>query len=123
LCARAAPSAAYPPHAHAARRTAHRLASHAQATYAEFTKLLPEAECRYAVYDFSYVGKEGVEKNKLFFISWVPDVAKVKAKMLYASSKERFRRDLDGVQLEIQATDASEIEESVLRDKCTQVGQ
>jgi cofilin len=75
------------------------------------------------VYDFSYVGKEGVEKNKLFFISWVPDVAKVKAKMLYASSKERFRRDLDGVQLEIQATDASEIEESVLRDKCTQVGQ
>jgi hypothetical protein len=48
------------------------------------------------VYDFSYVGKEGVEKNKLFFVSWVPDVAKVKAKMLYASSKERFRRDLDG---------------------------
>jgi hypothetical protein len=28
-----------------------------------------------------------------------------------------------GVQLEIQATDASEIEEGVLRDKCTQVGQ
>jgi hypothetical protein len=30
-----------------------------QATYDEFTALLPEAECRYAVYDFSYVGKEG----------------------------------------------------------------
>jgi hypothetical protein len=122
--------------------------------------MLPEAECRYGVYDFSYVGKEGVEKNKLFFVSWVPDVAKVKAKMLYASSKERFRRELDGargsggaeatrrnadagarcaaaerriararsrgragIQLEIQATDASEIDESVLRDKCTQVGQ
>jgi cofilin len=39
-----------------------------------------------------------VEKNKLFFVSWVPDVAKVKAKMLYASSKERFRRELDGAQ-------------------------
>lgn len=37
-----------------------------------------------------------MEKNKLFFVSWVPDVAKVKAKMLYASSKERFRRELDG---------------------------
>ena len=69
------------------------------------------------------VEQEGVEKSKLFFVSWVPDVAKVKAKMLYASSKERFRRELDGIQLEIQATDPSEIEESVLRDKCTQVGQ
>lgn len=94
-----------------------------QATYAEFTALLPEAECRYGVYDFAYVGREGVEKSKLFFVSWVPDVAKIKAKMLYASSKEAFRRLLDGVQLEIQATDASEIEESVLREKCTSVGQ
>jgi len=75
------------------------------------------------VYDFAYIGKEGVEKNKLFFVSWVPDVAKIKQKMLYASSKEAFRRMLDGIQLEIQATDASEIEESVLREKCTSVGQ
>jgi len=94
-----------------------------QASFAEFTAQLPEAECRYAVYDFSYVGKEGVEKSKMFFISWVPDVAPVKKKMLYASSKESFRRALDGIQLEIQATDPSEIEESVLRDKCTTVGQ
>jgi len=43
--------------------------------------------------------------------------------MLYASSKERFRRELDGIQLEVQATDQSEIEESVLRDKCASVGQ
>jgi len=75
------------------------------------------------VLDYSYVGKEGIEKSKIFFISWVPDTAKVKAKMLYASSKERFRRELDGIQLEVQATDQSEIEESVLRDKCTSVGQ
>jgi hypothetical protein len=87
----------------------------------------------------------------VFFISWVPDVAKVKAKsafmsrppryftfttattdrtamrmlsqVLYASSKERFRRELDGIQLEIQATDPSEIEETVLREKCAGVGQ
>ena len=94
-----------------------------QATYDQFTALLPESDCRYAVYDFAYVGNEGIEKNKLFFVSWVPDVAKVKSKMLYASSKERFRRELDGIQLEIQATDPSEIEESVLREKCTSVGQ
>jgi cofilin len=32
-------------------------------------------------------------------VSWVPDIAKVKSKMLYASSKERFRRELDGTRL------------------------
>ncbi|MCD7459119.1 hypothetical protein HAX54_040138 [Datura stramonium] len=35
--------------------------------------------------------------------------ARVRSKMLYASSKDRFRRELDGVQVELQATDASEM--------------
>ena len=127
-----------------ARRALRLLTRQMQATFEQFTALLPESECRYAVLDYSYVGKEGIEKSKIFFISWVPDTAKVrtglvlapsrqrvahalatkvKAKMLYASSKERFRRELDGIQLEVQATDQSEIEESVLRDKCASVGQ
>ena len=64
-----------------------------------------------------------MEKSKLFFVSWVPDIAKVKVKMLYASSKESFRRVLDGIQLEIQATEPAEIEESRFQEKCTAVGQ
>jgi len=38
--------------------------------------------------------------------------------MLYASSKEKFRRELDGVHLELQATDDSEIDTQAFLDKC-----
>lgn len=46
-----------------------------------------------------------------------PDVARVKAKMVYASSKDTFRQQLDGVQIELQATDASELDLSVLKER------
>jgi cofilin len=34
--------------------------------------------------------------------------------MLYASSKDRFRRELDGIQIELQATDPSEMSLDVI---------
>jgi cofilin len=39
-----------------------------------------------------------------------PDTAKIKSKMVYASSKDALRKKLVGVALEIQATDPEEIE-------------
>jgi len=60
-----------------------------QATFEQFTALLPESECRYAVLDYSYVGKEGIEKSKIFFISWVPDTAKVRTGLVLAPSRTR----------------------------------
>jgi cofilin len=46
-----------------------------------------------------------------------PDTSRVKAKMMYASSKDRFRRELDGVHYELQATDASEMDIEVIKDR------
>ena len=37
--------------------------------------------------------------------------------MLYATSKDKFRRELDGVHYEIQATDPTEMDLEVLRDR------
>jgi hypothetical protein len=42
-----------------------------------------------------------------------PDDAKIKQKMLYASSKESLKAALQGVAIEIQATDRSEAEYDV----------
>ena len=39
-----------------------------------------------------------------------PDTAPVKQKMLYASTKESFKRQLVGISGEVQATDASEVD-------------
>jgi len=78
------------------------------AEYDGFLADLPEAECRWAVYDFEFE-KEGGKRNKLTFYSWSPNEAKIKNKMMFASSKDALRRSLVGIGAEIQATDFSEV--------------
>lgn len=36
-------------------------------------------------------------------------------KMVYASSKDRFKRELDGIQVELQATDPSEMTFDIIK--------
>uniref|UniRef100_A0A0E0DGX4 ADF-H domain-containing protein n=1 Tax=Oryza meridionalis TaxID=40149 RepID=A0A0E0DGX4_9ORYZ len=84
-------------------------------TYDDFTASMPASECRYAVFDFDFVTDENCQKSKIFFISWSPDTSKVRSKMLYASSKDRFKRELDGIQVELQATDPSEMSMDIVK--------
>ncbi|KAJ4911006.1 Actin-depolymerizing factor 4 [Raphanus sativus] len=86
-------------------------------TYEEFAASLPAEECRYAIYDFDFVTAENCQKSKIFFIAWCPDVAKVRSKMIYASSKDRFKRELDGIQVELQATDPTEMDLDVFKSR------
>ncbi|KAL0918122.1 hypothetical protein M5K25_010113 [Dendrobium thyrsiflorum] len=85
--------------------------------YDDFTANLSGSECRYAVYDFDFFTEENVPKSKIFFIAWSPDTSKVRNKMLYASTKESFKRELDGIQVELQATDPSEIHLDVIKGR------
>ncbi|WMV49365.1 hypothetical protein MTR67_042750 [Solanum verrucosum] len=78
-------------------------------THDDFANSMPPSECRYAVFDYDWTTDENVQKSRIFFVAWSPETARVRSKMLYASSKDRFRRELDGVQVELQATDPSEM--------------
>ncbi|KAI0269797.1 hypothetical protein BC834DRAFT_863408 [Gloeopeniophorella convolvens] len=83
--------------------------------YDEFIADLPETECRWAVYDFEYQREDGGKRSKIVFFSWSPDTARVKAKMVHASSKDALRRSLVGIAVEIQGTEFSEVAyESIL---------
>ena len=84
--------------------------------YDDFLNALPEGECRYAVYDYKYTNADGCEYSKLVFIVWNPDSARLKNKMLYASTKDFFKSRLSGIAIEIQATDLDEVSESELRE-------
>ncbi|XP_074563598.1 actin-depolymerizing factor-like isoform X2 [Curcuma longa] len=86
-------------------------------SYDDFTSSFPPNECRYAVFDFDFVTDEHCQKSKIFFISWAPDASKVRSKMLYASSKDRFKRELDGIQVELQATDPSEMSLDIVKER------
>ena len=46
-----------------------------------------------------------------------PDTSKVRSKMVYASSKDRFKRELDGIQVELQATDLSEMSMDIVKER------
>ncbi|KAI5071029.1 hypothetical protein GOP47_0013280 [Adiantum capillus-veneris] len=84
-------------------------------SYNQFIASLLEKDCRYAIYDYDFVTEDNCQKSKIFFVAWSPDVSRVRTRMLYASSKDRFKRELD-LTYKIQATDATEIEIGNIKD-------
>jgi len=86
------------------------------ANYADFLKVLPEKDCRFAVYDFEWDHTDG-KRSKITFIQWSPDVAPIKSKMTYSASKDAFRKKLVGIASEVQATDSAEISYDQVKEK------
>merc|ERR1712018_989750 len=71
-------------------------------------KAAGDKDCRYGLFDFEYTHQcqgttEASKKEKLFLMSWCPDSAKIKKKMLYSSSFDALKKCLVGVQKYIQA--------------------
>ncbi|KAF4520735.1 hypothetical protein B566_EDAN004855 [Ephemera danica] len=95
------------------------------ASYDQFLEDLQKGgtgECRYGLFDFEYTHQcqgtsEASKKQKLFLMSWCPDTAKVKKKMLYSSSFDALKKSLVGVQKYIQATDLSEASQEAVEEK------
>jgi len=90
-------------------------------SYDDFLEGLPDGECRFGVYDYEYENADGCIFNKFVFVSWSPDCAQVKQKMLYASTGAFLKEQLDGIALELQASDHSEVEEAEMRERLKQV--
>ncbi|KAI9179163.1 cofilin [Blastocladiella emersonii ATCC 22665] len=81
---------------------------HSGLSYADFLALLPRDECRFCVVDFEFEAEPGMLRDKLVLIAWAPDAADVKDKVVYATSKNYFRNQLDGIIAEVQATSLHE---------------
>ena len=85
-------------------------------TYEDFVEELPENDCRYGLIDVEFETGDGRPTSKIVFISWNPDTASIRPKMLYSGSKEALKSALVGVGIHINATDHSELdfEEAIL---------
>ena len=79
-------------------------------TYDDFVADLPENDCRYGLIDLEFETDDGRPTSKIVFISWNPDTASVRPKMLYSGSKEAIKAVLTGVGIHINATDYSELD-------------
>jgi cofilin len=91
------------------------------ASFDEFTKELPDGNCRYGVLDVEIQTKSGATANKLIFVSWSDDNASIKPKMLYASSKDALKKSLTGINEEYQATDRGDLVLSDIQKKAGSV--
>lgn len=95
-------------------------------TYEDFLNCLSSLgpdKCCYGLYDFEYErsfqGTSESKMSKLILMSWCPDTAKIKTKMLYSTSFNALKHALEGVQKYIQATDMSEASYESVLEKCT----
>ncbi|KAJ6310842.1 hypothetical protein OIU76_015540 [Salix suchowensis] len=86
-------------------------------SYDDLAASLPGDDCRYAVFDFDFVTVDNCRKSKIFFIAWAPAASRIRAKMLYATSKAGLSRVLEGIHYELQATDPTEMGFDLIRDR------
>uniref|UniRef100_A0ACD6AB11 Uncharacterized protein n=1 Tax=Avena sativa TaxID=4498 RepID=A0ACD6AB11_AVESA len=95
------------------------------AGFDDLAAALPADDCRYAVYDLDFTVDDAAgaggeaPRSKIFFISWSPATADVRSKMVYASSNEGFKKELDGVQVDVQATEPGELTLDILKAHAT----
>lgn len=65
----------------------------------EFIEKFPSDECRYGLYKLNITVEGGYgtsPRNKNIMISWAPENAKIKNKMVHASTKETLKEKLEG---------------------------
>merc|ERR1711862_37889 len=89
----------------------------------DFCAELPDNECRYGIFDLEYSKDADGVRQKIIFVVWAPDTAKIKDKMLTASSKDALKKQLIGISTEIQATDRSEIAYDYILDRVQSISR
>eukprot|EP00633_Aureoumbra_lagunensis_P002910 CAMPEP_0197285592 /NCGR_PEP_ID=MMETSP0890-20130614/933_1 /TAXON_ID=44058 ORGANISM="Aureoumbra lagunensis, Strain CCMP1510" /NCGR_SAMPLE_ID=MMETSP0890 /ASSEMBLY_ACC=CAM_ASM_000533 /LENGTH=107 /DNA_ID=CAMNT_0042753259 /DNA_START=206 /DNA_END=529 /DNA_ORIENTATION=- len=89
-------------------------------TMADFQSELDDSP-KYIVVDYDYTTLDGRPADKIILISWIPDTAKIKEKMKYSGTKEAVKSALQGIAVNINATDKSECTEDELTAACTRI--
>ena len=55
----------------------------------------------------------------IVYVNRSPDASNVRDKMLYASTKDRFKKELDGIQVDLQATEPCEMSMEIVKERAT----
>lgn len=84
--------------------------------FKHFVGMLPEKDCRYALYDASFETKES-RKEELMFFLWAPEHAPLKSKMIYASSKDAIKKKFQGIKHEYQANGPEDLNRTSIAEK------
>ncbi|VDI10886.1 actophorin-like [Mytilus edulis] len=89
--------------------------------FEELKKILPPKEPRYVLYDYNYTTENGQKHSKIILVSWSPDEAPMKEKMIYASSKDAVKKKLQAIKIEVQANDLGDLDEADIEAKLKKI--
>lgn len=90
----------------------------ASESWNDMLKALPTDGPRYIVTQYNWdLGLDG-KRSRTVFILWVPEKSTLKNKMIYAASKQSFRQALTGVQVDVAASDPSELTSERMLEVC-----
>lgn len=78
------------------------------AAYDLFKKALPADDCRYGLLEVPGT-------TKIVFVMWAPDTSPVKAKMIYASTRQVIQDKLSGHHKTLQASDLGDVDEAKMK--------
>ena len=70
----------------------------------------------YTLYDASFETKES-RKEELMIFLWAPELAPLKRKMIYASSKDTIKKKFQGIKHECQANGPEDLNWTCTADK------
>ncbi|KAM7485439.1 hypothetical protein LguiA_001448 [Lonicera macranthoides] len=98
-------------------KTGDRADAHAHA-HAQFVASLPPDDCRFAIYDLDFLHSDASRKMKILLIHWCPDLSETRAKVLYALSLGRLKKDLEGIHKEVQANTLVDVSLKHLMSRC-----
>ncbi|KRX08349.1 hypothetical protein PPERSA_03343 [Pseudocohnilembus persalinus] len=83
-----------------------------ESTYDQFVKDLTPNEPRYCVFDYHFEFDDGRKSEKLVYIFWCPDTAKIQQKMISATCNQSFKAKISGISYFLQANDFDDLTES-----------
>ena len=80
-----------------------------------------ETEPRYVLLDHDYTTTDGRPADNIILISWIPDTSPVMKKMKYAGTKEAVKSALQGIAINLNATDMAEAALSEIEAACKKI--
>ncbi|KAJ6229729.1 cofilin/actin-depolymerizing factor homolog-related [Anaeramoeba flamelloides] len=82
-------------------------------SFEEFYNQLPKDDCRYICYHYDF-DVNGQKRSKLLFIGWMPSTAKLKNKMVYATTLLSFKYMLRGIGVSLQINNPESLNEELI---------
>lgn len=74
--------------------------------FESFRSQFPSNKCRYGIFisQLACCGSDGIKgyRDKIIFITWAPDTARIKDKMMIAASKEAIKKSCVGIHYDFQ---------------------